>query len=381
MSRKLKRQGVMQVIDTLVAAGAERVAVNLANGLPRDRYISHLCTTREDGPLDRAVAPDVARLRLRRTSSFDFAAVRRLVEYIRAHNIRVLHAHSTAIFIARLAAAFKPHPAVIWHAHYGRYTEERWPWRYRLATSGIAGIVTVNQELADWCGQRLRVEPRSIWYVANPVFAGPVHDSERPELPGVPGSRIICVANFRREKDHFTLLRAMTAVVKTVPEAHLMIAGKCNDAEYLQWLRDEIPALGLSRHVTILGERHDIPAILRQCDIGVLSSVSEGLPVSLLEYGKAGLAAIATEAGQCPEVLDHGKAGILIPHSDPQRLAIGLINLLQQPQTRRALGARFQQFVNQKFNAERIIEQFCGIYDTVSDRALRPAFDLIGSID
>jgi glycosyltransferase involved in cell wall biosynthesis len=303
------------------------------------------------------------------------------VRYIRAHDIRVLHAHSSTIIIARLAAAFAPHPAVIWHAHYGRYAEDRRPVKYRLATIGIAGVVTVNQELADWCARRLHVAPKSIWYIANPAFAEPIRENENPELPGIPGARIICVANFRPEKDHFTLLHAMTSVIRAQPTAHLMIAGKCNDTGYLQRLRAEIPALGLSGHVTILGERHDIPAILRKCDIGVLSSVSEGLPMSLLEYATAGLAAVATDAGQCPEVLDHGRAGILVPHSNPEQMASGLIDLLQHSERRRTLGARFQNFVNNKFNADRIIGQFCEIYDNVSGYGLQPAPTLVGSVD
>lgn len=362
----MQRLGVMQVIDTLVAAGAERVAVNLANGLPQDRYASYLCTTREDGPLDGAVAAHVGRLRLKRQSRFDLSAVSQMVAFIRAKNIRVLHAHSSSLLIARAAAAFAPHPAVIWHAHYGRYVEDRRPVKYRLATHNIAAVITVNQELAAWCSRKLHVASKSIWYVANPACSDPSTNEEAPALPGVDGARIICVANFRPEKDHFTLIRAMSLVAKAVPQAHLLIAGKCNDEEYLRRVRLEIPALGLEKHITILGERHDIPAILRQCDVGVMSSISEGLPMSLLEYGIAGLPTVATDVGQCASVLDHGNAGILVPPGDVERLADGLIGLLHSPVRRQALGARFETFVNHKFNSDRIISKICKIYGTVT---------------
>ncbi len=362
----MQRLAVLQLIDTLAAAGAERVAVNLANGLPQDRYASYLCTTRADGPLDGSVAAHVGRLRLKRSSRMDFSAVSRLVAFIRANNIRVLHAHSSSLFIARVAAAFEPHPAVIWHAHYGRYVEDRRPVKYRLASRNIAGVITVNRALADWCSRRLHVAPESIWYVANPVYSAPLLDHVALELPGVDGGRIVCVANFRPEKDHFTLIRAMAKVVRTAPGAHLLLAGQCVDDAYLKRVRREIPALGLQNHVTILGERHDIPAILRACDIGVLSSLSEGLPMSLLEYGTAGLATVATKVGQCVSVLDHGNAGILTPPGDAERLADGLLGLLSGPTRRRALGLRFQAFVNHKFNPDRIIGQVCQIYNTVT---------------
>lgn len=364
----MQRLGVMQVIDTLVAAGAERVAVNIANLLPRDHYRSYLCTTREEGPLVHAIASDVGRLKLERKATLDVAAIARLVKFIQANDIGVLHAHSSALFIARAAACFKPFPKVVWHAHYGRYVEDRRPVMYRLATRGIAGVITVNQELAHWCTSKLRISRAPVCYIKNPVCDEQNSEEVSPELPGSPGARIICVANFRPEKDHPTLLRAMVRVVRAVPEAHLMIAGKCNDAAYLDNVRNQIVELGLDKHVTILGERHDVPAILRNCDVGVLSSVSEGLPMSLLEYGMAGLPTVATEAGQCAEVLNYGVAGILIPPGEADRLADGLTSLLQRPEMRAVLGRRFQSFVQRKFSSDRIIGQVCDMYEAITPR-------------
>jgi glycosyltransferase involved in cell wall biosynthesis len=107
-------------------------------------------------------------------------------------------------------------------------------------------------------------------------------------LPGSRGSRIICLANFRPEKDHFTLVRAMALVVNKVPEAQLLLAGKTNDESYKQAVQREIADRRLESNISVLGERHDVAEILKACDVGVLSSASEGLPMSLLEYGAAG---------------------------------------------------------------------------------------------
>jgi hypothetical protein len=68
---------VMHVIDTLVVGGAERVAVNLANLLPRARYEAHLCTTRSEGMLAHLIAHDVGRLRLWRGWRYDITALLR----------------------------------------------------------------------------------------------------------------------------------------------------------------------------------------------------------------------------------------------------------------------------------------------------------------
>jgi glycosyltransferase involved in cell wall biosynthesis len=367
-----QRIPVMHLVDTLTAAGAERVAVNIVNHLPRDKYVPYLCTTRSDGPLDALVAADVIRLRLQRRSRFDFSAVLRLRKFLKVNKIRIVHAHSSSLVIARLATMGMS-VAIVWHAHYGRYAlENRRAFHYQIAGFRIAGAITVSQELAQWCSRRLRMADKSVWYLPNPVCldssASGAQVSDAMTLPGTKGARIVCVANFRTEKDHFTLLRAMVRVMRAVPEAHLLLAGKCNDREYLQSVQKEISKLSLTRNITLLGERSDIPAILRSCDIGVLSSASEGLPMSLLEYGAAGLPAVATEVGQCAEVLDHGKAGVLVPAGSMESLSVALISLLQSPQRRQTLGESFRSRVSEKYDSDRVIRKFCEVYTTILAR-------------
>ncbi len=117
----MSRTNVMHVTDTLDAGGMERVAVDLVNLLPRERYSPHLCATRHEGPLADLVEEDVVRLRLARKRRFDAGALRRLIAYIRQNQIQILHAHGPSLFIAKVAALFPPHPAIVWHAHYGRF--------------------------------------------------------------------------------------------------------------------------------------------------------------------------------------------------------------------------------------------------------------------
>ncbi len=102
----MHRIRVMHVTATLDPGGAERVAINLVNLLPRERYRAYLCTTRQDGSLADLVAEDVGQLRLKRRYRFDIGAVGRLISFIRVHNIQILHAHSESLFIARLVSFF-----------------------------------------------------------------------------------------------------------------------------------------------------------------------------------------------------------------------------------------------------------------------------------
>lgn len=365
--------GVLHLTDTLALGGAERMAVNLANLTPRDRYRVFFCATRAEGPLERLIAPDVERICLSRRRRFDLPALKRLIEFIRANDIRLLHAHSTALFVAVQASLFFPHPRVVWHDHFGRYaTEERPVPIYRLLTRRVNGVFSVNQQLADWAVNRLKLPSGRVWYVPNFVaeFAG---DGDEIDLPGIAGKRIVCVANLRPEKDHLTLARAMALVIAREPEAHLLLAGAISNQTHFAAIKQEIEKLGLDRHVTFMNEQRNIGPILRGCDIGALSSASEGLPLALIEYGKAGLPSVATQVGQCAEVLDGGKAGIIAPPRDPEKLAEALLSLLSSGERRKTLGEAFRQRVESVYSPGPIIERICRAYDSILNPQPREA--------
>jgi glycosyltransferase involved in cell wall biosynthesis len=157
----------------------------------------------------------------------------------------------------------------------------------------------------------------------------------------------------------------MAIVKQRAPSAHLLLIGAAPDPGHLRRVQSAIRELGVADVVSYLGLRDDVPAILRASDIGVLSSCSEGLPLALLEYGRAGLAVAATDVGQCGEVLAGGRAGLLVPPSKPQELAEALVRLLADEQQRLALGRIFQVHVESAYGANPIIGQICSLYSAI----------------
>ncbi|HEX8160364.1 MAG TPA: glycosyltransferase [Pyrinomonadaceae bacterium] len=360
----MNRVGVMHVTDTLDAGGTERVAVNLCNLLPRERFRAYLCTTRRDGSLAESVAADVGRLRLGRRWRFDAAALGRLASFVREHDIRILHAHGSALFVSGLAAMLPPRPLLVWHDHFGLPLETRSALLDRPLARRARGVIAVSEPLADWSRRKLKIPEGRVRYIPNFVCE-PRDDYFPPELPGEPGKRIVCVANLRPQKDHLTLVKAMARVARREPGAHLLLVGASPDADYRARIEEEIARLDLARRVTLLGERRDVSAILRECDIGVLSSIAEGLPLALVEYAMAGLATVATRVGQCAEVLDEGRAGVLVPAREPGRLAEAILGLLGSPVQRVALGGMFRRRARGLYSADSVVWQVCEFYERV----------------
>lgn len=354
-----ERVGVLHLIDTLDPGGAERVAVELANHLPRERFRPFLGTTRREGSLADLVRPDVGRLSLDRRRTLDLGALRRLAAFVRENRIAIVHAHSSSLFQASLSPG-----KLVWHDHFGRHAQEERPaWLYRLAVRRAAGVIAVDEDLARWSRERLGIDPGRVWYVPN--FLPPADSSGPvPDLPGRPGRRIVCVANFRAQKDHLTLIRA-SARLSRDEDAHLLLVGGEVEPGCADRARAEIAALGLESRVSLLGRRTDVPALLRGCDVGVLSSASEGFPLTLLEYGEAGLAAVATRVGRCAELLDEGAAGLLVPPGDAEALAGALLTLLREPQRRAALAERLRERVRTRYSAAAVIERVERVYHTV----------------
>ena len=364
-----ERFGVLQLIDTLEVGGAERVALNLANHLPRERFISYLGTTRRDGPLADEVRPDVGRLRLGRCSRWDVSAARRLASFLRSHEVRVVHAHSTTLFLATAACLWARRTPLVWHDHYGA-DPERNARLYRPFVRRAAAVIAVNERLAGWSRQQLGVPADRIHYVPNFVAPIPGKAGRVEQLPGQPGERIVCVANLRPQKDHPNLLRAFAEVVANRPAAHLLVVGD-GDPSYRGALLRQVESLKLGRSVTFPGEREDVRDILQGCDVGVLASRSEGLPLALLEYGAAGLPVVATRVGQCPEVLDDGRAGLLVEPGDPHALAGALSALLDDPKLRTELGGRLRDRVAERYDVATALGMVTAVYDQVLTNRFR----------
>lgn len=358
----MNRLGVMHLVDTLSAGGAERMCVQLANALPRERFAAHVCATRHSGPLEKEIAPHVRFLSLRRRGRFDALAILRLRRYVREHGIRILHAHGTSAFTAVAVRALTPGVAVVWHDHYGRRADLNFvPWPYRMLRRGLRGVIVVNEKLRAWAGDRLDVPRERIWMLPN--FAARRGTEIEPGLPGNPGFRVVQIANLRPPKDHPMMLRAMRRIVDAEPRAHLLLAGHAADDEYGRTVTQLIGRLGLARHVSVLGLRDDVPAIARECAVGVLSSAAEGLPLALLEYGEAGLAVVSTAVGDCRALLEPLGGGCLVEPGDSGAMAEAVLALLRDPERRRRQAEAFRAIVRKDYSEEAAIRRVVEIYE------------------
>lgn len=354
---------ILHLIDSLSVGGAERVAVNYFNGLKRNGVDVYLCATRQEGGLKNSIVDFDGYLFLGKKHTFDFKALNKLTWFCRNKNIDIIHAHSSSLFLA-LMVKLLIGTKVIWHDHFGEseFLERRSSFLLRKLSFLINHVFVVNYLLKEWNIEKLNLPESKVCYLPN--YAELSLTGDNVELPGS-GYRIICLANLRSQKDHFTLFKAFKIAIKYNKNTHIILVGRDFHDVYSYAVKKELFKLGLSDNVFFIGERYDVGDVLRTCDIGILSSVSEGLPISLLEYGLAGLPVISSAVGEIPAVLEYGKYGFLFEPGNETDLATKLCHLIENKDLRISMGNKFKTHVMEKYSMKAIIDNLLRVYQSV----------------
>ena len=176
---------------------------------------------------------------------------------------------------------------------------------------------------------------------------------------GMGSPRISVVANFFPIKGHEFLIRAVPAVLAVHPQARFVLAGGGESRTAMIGLADR---LGVGASVTFPGEIADALELMRASDLVVIPSISEGLPISLVEAMALGRSVVTTGVGGIPEVVEDGVSARVVPPRDPAALAAAMLELLGDDVLARQLGAQAQRVAAERFSAARMVGRTQELY-------------------
>jgi len=295
----------------------------------------------------------------------DWGCVRGLVGMLRRRAVDVVHSHEFTMAVYGAAAAGRAGVPHLITMHGGRSYQARW--RRRLALRWAArrsrATVAVSRSTARELESSLGMRPGSVEVVANGILFSPGDPAPvRKELGLEPEQPLIlAVGNLYEVKGHMVLLRALVELRRTRPTErwHLAIAGSGSEEGAL---RAYIGSAGLHGRVTLLGYREDIPNLLAAADLWVMPSLSEGLPLALVEAMFAGKPIVASEVGGIPEVVTSGEQALLVPPSDPGALAAALRRLLSDSGLASRLGAAAERRARERFGVDRMADAYEALY-------------------
>lgn len=348
---------ILQIIDSLEAGGAERMAVNYANVLAVTISFSGLVTTRKEGPLLNQVNNKVSYLFLDKKGTIDLKAISKLRKFVIKNKVEIIHAHSTSFFLAFLLKLSCPSVKLIWHDHYGdsEFLSKRPSLALRITLPFFDGIIAVNQNLKRWAEQNMHF--KNVIYLPN--FPSEENEvSEHTVLKGIDGKRIVSLANLRLQKNHFLLLEVAKKVQLSHPEWTFHLVGKDFEDDYSRQIKNLILEYNLDKNVFIYGSKQDIATILEQSKIAILTSQSEGLPVALLEYGLYGKPIVVTNVGEIPLLIKDGVNGFMVETGNTELFYDSLVKLLENETLQDDFGNALQQTIMDNYSEQTVIKQY-----------------------
>lgn len=236
--------------------------------------------------------------------------------------------------------------------------------------------IYVSDSLRKWLKQKDRlntnIKHKVIFNGADPERLRGRGGSIRNELGIDPAAPLIgMIANFYRDprKDHLTLARSLPAVMKAIPDANCILAGGIQDGAESKMAEclDICLRNGIEDRVHFLGSRSDIPDILSELDVSVLSSLQEGMPVAISEAMLVGVPLVLSDIEPHIEASQDGKFASIFPTGNADALSKELIRLLTDKNTRDELSRSAMAFARENMSIDSHLRQLVSHYRSMID--------------
>jgi sugar transferase (PEP-CTERM/EpsH1 system associated) len=335
------------------------------------RYHFVIACLDEVGDLgERLIGDGFEVVQLHRRAGFDWRCVRRLGRFLEANNVQVVHAHQyTPFAYAAATRLFGRRPRIVFTEH-GRFypdmTSRKRRAFNRLVVSRLDRLVAVGESVRQALIEKEGLPASRIQVIYNGIDLEPVKltPRQRSELRKVMGASdedflVVQVARLDTIKDHPTALRVIAAASREDSSLRLAIVG---DGPEKANIERQVHELSLNKHVRLLGKRDDVAHLLAAADAFLLTSVSEGIPVTIIEALAAGVPVVATAVGGVPEVIDDGISGLLAPAGDVSALAVALLRLARDAALQEKFACEGAKRASERFSEDRMIERYASIY-------------------
>ena len=347
---------VVHISFGLDVGGQEKLLVEFARHADRRKLVQTFVSLGTRGTLARDLETSgCSVVALEQPSGLKPSLILHLARLFHRWGTAVVHTHDTrSLFYAAPAARLTRVPRVV-HTYHGR--DVRATPRQEAAARQLSRLVDryvcVSQEVKAQCRDQGITGPR-VCTILNGI------DIDRFPYNGPsPDGPVVTVARLSPEKDVANLVRATAIAAREGDDLRVEVAGGGACLEDLKSLAAE---LGVAGRVTFLGEVRDIPALLGRARMFVQPSLSEGIPLTVLEAMARGLPVVATRVGGLPEVVIDGETGLLVPAADPPALAEAVLTLWRDPDAAGRMGGAGRRRAEERFDVRRMVSQYEALY-------------------
>jgi glycosyltransferase involved in cell wall biosynthesis len=341
----------------------ERLVCNLASRPELAEFEKVVCCLDEFGMLKPELEKTGVRaVLLKRRPGFDPGLVLKLAKFLRREKATVLHTHSLdPMFYGGLAAKLAGVRVLVHTQHDPLPAQYGWKDRlkFRAASKLFTRIVAVSEQTYGAITKYALPQERCA------IVLNGIDDRRFPNAEATGRSKkgaqwhIGSVARLAPEKGTRVLLEAFARLRREQPDSRLVLVGDGPDRIPLE---GHASKLGIREAVDFLGARSDIAELLQTFDLFVLPSLSEGIPLALLEAMAAQRAIVASSVGGVPEVIVDGESGLLVPPGDAESLAAAMAKLLESETARAKLAANATVRVRERFSEHAMAMAYRSLY-------------------
>ena len=351
---------IHHVIDNLELGGAEKLVSQLALFQHRAGHTVIVQCLHGAGPLAEALRAGGVEVVVNKAPC-RLGVAWNLMRQFAARPRGVVHCHNLMALLLGGPAARLARARVVLDTRHGqascnRHADSRFWFIARFCDAVVAVSEASRRSLARSAGRTAR-KMVTIYNGAEPGSTSPEGDGKARQLRG--SFVLISVGRLVAEKDFPTLLQAALLARRRVPDLRLWILGRGAEQVRLEQLIEE---LGLAGTVLLAGARPDVGSWLAAADLFVLSSISEGLPIALLESMAAGLACVVTDAGGMPEVVELAGSGLVVSQRDPETLAARIVELAEDAERRNRLAESARRAYQTHFSIETMARRYEELY-------------------
>lgn len=377
MARKIR---VMHGISSWAMGGTERMLTHLIPHFDKTRFDSCLMCFNSPLPVSeewKASGIEVYHLNMDKRVSI--IGIVRCMKLLRQWKPDILMVYGLrANLMARFAAWLCRIPVFIT----GQRGIEDWKGRSEVFLERITSVfvdlyIGNSQACCDMLARREKISPQKLLAIPNGIdFKAPENlDMRTREIKTKhaipPGSFIIgTVGRLQPVKGHHDLVAAAQIVLRKHPEAFFVLVGEDFRNGELQALAKH---LQINERVCFAGYSKDVASWLATFDIFVLPSLSEGMPVAVIEAMFMSKPVIATNVGGTPEVIQDGQTGLLIPPSDPHQMAQSIITLIEKPVLRQKYATTGHDLAISHFTVEIMTKRYENIFIKLLSRKKKRA--------
>lgn len=367
--RKFRSQKtVLHLIDTTGPGGAETVFINLLKEMGQTPHRNIVLLRGEGWVADKVRSIGINPFIIDSKGSFNLAYIWAVKRLLTAEKVDLIHAHllGSNVYGAILAILSRRPMIATFHGAVDVAAKERFlRTKFFLIGLGASKIVCVSKRLEQELVSRSRLPPDKLKLIYNGVdsslYQGKRQSNLRAELGLPPEARIVVsVGNIRPAKGYEYLVEAALRMLELDPQTHFVVVGHQREALF-QKLTAQIRNAPQPPRVHWLGFREDVVEILRQSDIFLLPSTSEGFSISTVEAMMAGIPVIATRSGGPEEIISNHETGFLIPIKDPSAI-VQAIQALRAPETRLRMVEKAQSVAKEKFGLRTMLNEYRGLY-------------------